>query len=69
MIAENKTEELGSIVGKYVDERLIQFEKDRAREKEREREREKERQRQREIEKMETQSAPAADVGGGDDDE
>ena len=32
---ENKTEELDRIVGTYVDERMIQFEKDRAQEKER----------------------------------
>lgn len=47
---EDKTEELDQIVGSYVDERMVQFEKDRAREKERERERERERARQRELE-------------------
>jgi alpha/beta superfamily hydrolase len=66
---ENKTEELGDIVGKYVDERMIQFEKDRAREKERERERERERQRQRELERMEAQSTPAASSGSDDSDD
>ncbi|MBN9354099.1 MAG: alpha/beta hydrolase [Hyphomicrobium denitrificans] len=65
---ENKTEELGDVVGKYLDERMIQFEQDRERNKERERERERERQRQRELERMEAQSAPAATSGGGEDD-
>jgi hypothetical protein len=55
---ENKTEELGDVVGKYLDERMVQFELDRERNKERERERERERQRQRELERMEAQSAP-----------
>jgi len=62
---EDRTEELGTVVGTYLDERMIQFEEDRARDKEREREREKERQRQRELERLEAQSVPAA---GGDDD-
>ncbi len=65
---ENKTEELGDVVGKYLDERMIQFEQDRERNKERERERERERQRQRELERMEAQSAPAATSGGTEDD-
>ena len=64
---ENKTEELGDVVGKYLDERMIQFEQDRERNKERERERERERQRQRELERMEAQSTPAA--GSGSEDE
>jgi dienelactone hydrolase len=66
---ENKTEELGNIVGAYVDERMIQFEKDRARDKERERERELMRQRQRELERNEAQSAPAASTADDGDDE
>jgi hypothetical protein len=66
---ENKTEELGDVVGKYLDERMIQFEQDRERNKERERERERERQRQRELERMEAQSAPAPSSGGGGDDD
>ena len=61
---ENKIDELGKLIGDYVDERMVQFEKDRARDKERERERERERQRQRDIEKTETQSAPVPDAGG-----
>jgi alpha/beta superfamily hydrolase len=64
---ENKTEDLGTAVGTYLDDRLAQFEKDRAREKERERERERERQRQRELERMEAQNAPAAGGGAADD--
>lgn len=65
---ENKTEELGDVVGKYLDERMIQFEQDRE-QQERERERERERQRQRELERMEAQSAPAPSSGGGGDDD
>jgi alpha/beta superfamily hydrolase len=57
---ENKTEEMGNIVGAYLDDRMIQFEQERERNKERERERERERQRQRELERLEAQSAPAA---------
>ena len=49
---------MAKVVGAYVDERMIQFEKDRARDKENEREREKERQRQREVERLEAQGAP-----------
>jgi hypothetical protein len=65
---ENKVDELGGVVGKYLDERMIQFEQDRERNKERERERERERQRQRELERMEAQqSAPAAGSGGDDE--
>ena len=58
---ENKVDELGKVVGAYLDERIVQFEQDRERNKERERERERERQRQRELERLEAQSpAPAA---------
>ena len=56
---ENKVDELGKVVGSYLDERLVQFEQDRERNKERERERERERQRQRELERLEAQSTPA----------
>jgi dienelactone hydrolase len=66
---ENKTEDLDQIVGKYVDERMVQFEKDRAREKERERERERERARQRELERMEASSTPAPGATDDSDDE
>ena len=66
---ENKTEELGNIVGSYLDERMIQFEQDRERNKERERERERERQRQRELERLEAQSASSPSTGGGGDDD
>jgi alpha/beta superfamily hydrolase len=52
---ENKLDELKEAVGTYVDERMEQAEKDRAKEKEREQERERERQRQREIERQEEQ--------------
>ncbi len=52
---ENKTEDLDKLVGSYLDERMVQFEKDRARDKERERERERERARQRELERIEFQ--------------
>jgi dienelactone hydrolase len=65
---EDKTEELDQIVGAYVDERMVQFEKDRAREKERERERERERARQRELERMEATNAPAASADDDSDD-
>ena len=66
---ENKIDELGKIVGSYVDERMSQFEKDRAREKERERERELQRARQRELERLEATSTPAAITSSGDDDD
>jgi len=57
----NTVDELGKVVGAYLDERIVQFEQDRERNKERERERERERQRQRELERLEAQSpAPAA---------
>jgi hypothetical protein len=65
---ENKTEELGDVVGKYLDERMVQFELDRERNKERERERERERQRQRELERMEAQSAPTNNAPAAEED-
>jgi hypothetical protein len=65
---ENKTEELGTVVGNYLDDRMAQFELDRERNKERERERERERQRQRELERMEAQ-APAAGPAAAAEDE
>jgi alpha/beta superfamily hydrolase len=61
---ENKLDDLKDIVGTYVDDRMVQAEKDRIREKERERERERERARQREIERQEEQQGGgAADSG------
>jgi uncharacterized protein len=57
---ENKTDELQTVVGSYLDRRLAQAEEDYETKKAREREREAERQREREREKNEPPGAPAA---------
>jgi hypothetical protein len=64
---ENKIDELGNVVGSYLDERLAQFEQDRERNKERERERERERQRQRELERLDAQNPPPPGAGADDE--
>jgi alpha/beta superfamily hydrolase len=63
---ENKTDELQTVVGSYLDRRLAQAEEEYETKKAREREREAERQREREREKNEPPGAPAA--SDGDDD-
>jgi dienelactone hydrolase len=64
---ENKTEELQTVVGGYLDRRLAQAEEEYETKKAREREREAERQKEREREKSEP--PPGALSSGGDDDE
>ncbi len=63
---ENKTDELQTVVGSYLDMRLAKAQKDRETQKEREKEREAAREREREREK-ELEDEPIADVGGDDD--
>jgi len=63
---ENKTDELQTVVGSYLDRRLAQAEEEYETKKAREREREAERQREREREKNEPPGAPAASDGNDD---
>ncbi len=65
---EDKTSELQSVVGSYLDMRLAKALKDRESQKERDKEREASREREREREK-EMEAEPVVDDAGGDDDE
>lgn len=65
---EDKTNELQSVVGSYLDMRLAKALKDRESQKERDNEREAARERERERER-EMEAEPVADESGEDDDE
>jgi alpha/beta superfamily hydrolase len=64
---EDKTPELETVVGSYLDMRLAKALKDRETQKEREKEREAAREREREREREEAASGAAAEVDDGDD--
>jgi alpha/beta superfamily hydrolase len=64
---EDKTQELETVVGGYLDMRLAKAIADRENQKEREKEREAAREREREREREEAASGRVADVDDGDD--
>jgi len=66
---EDKTEDLESVVGGYLDMRLAKALKDSENQKEREKEREAAREREREREREEAATGRAAEVDDGGDDE